>query len=588
MLRPAIPTCPQWFPRLTAFAVVLLLSACGGSGGGAARDPDGGGPTVSAVSPCAGFVTGGGRVTLEGTGFQVAGPPTVTFGGTPGTDVQVLDDTRLSVTVPAGAAPGPMDLTVSSNNGAGTLPGVFQYVRFPVVRAPGADLRPDAGGSEVLYNAPFVEQAPRLVSFGKRVYVAYLGFVSGTDDAVLVNHSDDGGTTWQAAPTRVNTPGGLVNNISAFELVASGDHVYVVWNDSRSPGAGLRFNRSADGGRTWLSQDKLVDSTISSWFRACCDGAHFYVVQRDGRLGSFSLFCNASHDGGATFSTSARQISATLDGGGVNPGREFEVCCTGERIHVVWSDDRGGSTDVWTNRSLDGGVTWPTADIRIDDDATGARADHPSICCHGESVYVAFLDDRDAPVATDVRTVQLAISTTAGASFMNPVPVPLTATDATLAPDFWAPVLCCSEAGVHVGWREAASAGAPFEPHVRSFRPDGVPLSGAVRLTDELPVGTTSASNPLLCCAPGVVHAAWIDARLGPGNSGLFVRSSSDGGASWSAQSTRIDSPVAAPHTIGFVAGLGCDGARCVAGWIDTRDAPAAGRADLFVQRTIP
>jgi hypothetical protein len=174
-------------------------------------------------------------------------------------------------------------------------------------------------------------------------------------------------------------------------------------------------------------------------------------------------------------------------------------------------------------------------------------------------------------------------------SFTSNAPVPVTATNTTLVPPFGSPVICCVEDRVHIGWSEASSAGASYEPFVRTFAMDGVPLSAAIRLTSELPVGSPgSQSGAGLCCAPGVVHAAWVDARLGPGNAGLYLRSSTDGGVTWSAQSTRMDSSLAPAHGIGYVGGLGCDGAHCVVGWIDSRDAPAIGRADLFVQRTIP
>jgi hypothetical protein len=49
------------------------------------------------------------------------------------------------------------------------------------------------------------------------------------------------------------------------------------------------------------------------------------------------------------------------------------------RVHVVWYDDRGGSSQIYTKRSLDHGVTsWvPTVEVA------------------GEAVHVAWVDTQD-------------------------------------------------------------------------------------------------------------------------------------------------------------------------------------------------
>jgi hypothetical protein len=63
------------------------------------------GVSVSSLSPNAGPDTGGTQVTITGTGFVVAQPATVTFGGVAATNVTVTSSTTITATSPAGSKP---------------------------------------------------------------------------------------------------------------------------------------------------------------------------------------------------------------------------------------------------------------------------------------------------------------------------------------------------------------------------------------------------------------------------------------------------------------------------------------------------
>lgn len=67
---------------------------------------------------------GGQSVTITGAGFL--GVTTVTFGGTPATNVQAVNDTTITATTPA-HAPGRVDVVVGSGPTSVTLPGGYTY-----------------------------------------------------------------------------------------------------------------------------------------------------------------------------------------------------------------------------------------------------------------------------------------------------------------------------------------------------------------------------------------------------------------------------------------------------------------------------
>ncbi len=75
-------------------------------------------PTIGSVFPA--IASPGTRLTLTGSGFS-AGGVSVSFGGVPGTEIVVLNDTTLLVTVPI-LLPGPVEITVITVEGKATLP----------------------------------------------------------------------------------------------------------------------------------------------------------------------------------------------------------------------------------------------------------------------------------------------------------------------------------------------------------------------------------------------------------------------------------------------------------------------------------
>lgn len=83
-------------------------------------------PTISALSPNNGSAAGGTPVTLHGSGF-VSGI-TVSFGGVPATNVNVVNSTQITLTTPSGAV-GPAPVMVTSPAGSfGGLSNGFTYL----------------------------------------------------------------------------------------------------------------------------------------------------------------------------------------------------------------------------------------------------------------------------------------------------------------------------------------------------------------------------------------------------------------------------------------------------------------------------
>lgn len=104
-----------------------------------------GSPLKFALSPESGAVAGGTTTTITGTGLSTAS--TVHFGTATATPT-VVSDSQLTVTVPAGTAPGAVGVSVTT--AGGTNNGLtYTYVDAPTVTALNPDSGPASGGTSV-------------------------------------------------------------------------------------------------------------------------------------------------------------------------------------------------------------------------------------------------------------------------------------------------------------------------------------------------------------------------------------------------------------------------------------------------------
>jgi len=237
------------------------------------------------------------------------------------------------------------------------------------------------------------------------VYVAWEDLRNGDLD-VYFNRSTNGGSSWLSKDLRLNTDGTSTAESFGVEICCVGTKVYAVWEDSRSGGTDIRLNRSADGGASWLSNDVRLDTDVagaadSRGARICGSGDNLYVVWEDGRDGKTDIHFNRSTDGGVSWLSADVRLDGDVAGAADSCGAR--VCCADENVYVVWWDWRNSSQpDIYLNRSTDGGATWLTDDLRLDTDEAGAAySADAEIACTGARLYAVWFDERDG--AGDVR-----------------------------------------------------------------------------------------------------------------------------------------------------------------------------------------
>ena len=199
---------------------------------------------------------------------------------------------------------------------------------------------------------------------------------------IMFSYSSDAGTSWSNA-LRINSISGdcidsSLSTEGAVPCNGPNGEIYVGWSFNNK----LIFDRSTDGGLTWLDEDIIAGDQIGGWaydipglYRCnglpvtCCDisnsayRGNIYINFTDIRNGAndADVFIIRSSDGGFTWSDAIR----VNDDPEMNGKQQFmswmSVDPVTGSIYVLYYDRRDhsdNSTDVYLARSTDGGSTF--------------------------------------------------------------------------------------------------------------------------------------------------------------------------------------------------------------------------------------
>lgn len=224
--------------------------------------------------------------------------------------------------------------------------------------------------------------------FNNEIYVTWTQFDEyGTSDPakfskILFSKSADAGETWSPAVAINEIDGNCVDDDLTVEgavpAVGPNGEIYVSWAGP----AGLVFDRSTDGGNTWLDHDIFVTDIAGGW----------------------------AHDIPGIYRCNGMPVT----------------CCDLSQsphrgtLYILWADQRNGSndTDIWLSKSTDGGLTWSESK-RVNDDPAGKQQFMPWMTVDQSNgrIWCVFYDRRNY---TDTKTdVYLACSSDGGETFTN-------------------------------------------------------------------------------------------------------------------------------------------------------------------------
>jgi hypothetical protein len=327
-------------------------------------------PVVTSVLPQEGFTEGGIQVRVAGSNF-IPGA-SVTFGGVPGTEVDVLSPTLLFATVPAASSPGPVNVVVTNPDGNPSAPLVGGFTYFEGITE---SFFNDTSGA--FTNFPFTPGESDAVAWTDYDNDGDLDPFFTTSSAAQLGRNEIDFTFTQVSGSSgiVAETGGVINPESA----AWGDYnndgcmdVYkvnlvVAANKTllRNNCDGTFTNVTAAAGVAGRSNGRSRDA---SWADYDNDGFLDLFVAYDDLLGPNQLFRNLG-DG--------RFVDVAQSAGVDNVGRALNANWgdyNGDGFQDLYLVRSGTDTDILYRNDGDGSFTDATTLAGITDTAQGADA----------------------------------------------------------------------------------------------------------------------------------------------------------------------------------------------------------------------
>jgi hypothetical protein len=268
------------------------------------------------------------------------------------------------------------------------------------------------------------------------------------------------------------------------------------------------------------------------------------VVWQDTRHGLPAVYLSISRDGGASFGA---PIKVSDNAPGAVAELFPDVAISGRKARIVWQEFASGMDDDagrirlarfdLRGRKLDG-------DTRVDD-ADGSGKWRPAIAAAGRRVYVAWVDERDvSPQGIAFEHIYFARSLNGGRSFEPSQRVDAGAPVAlsTRLDNKWAPAVAALRRNVVVTWADFRNYN--WDIYAAASDDRGATFAANVRVDDFVPDIERLHQNPAVTIIPKSRRTvvAWTDLRAREPDTSVFFATSSDGGATFSANAALDDS----------------------------------------------
>ncbi len=321
-------------------------------------------------------------------------------------------------------------------------------------------------------------------------------------------------------------------------VTAVGSTVLATWLEHRD-GADVYASFSQDAGETWSTPAAAVVNDpdreeIEPWVFASPTRAYLVFGRYSGTgARRINLTHNPLDDLDAAWAARAQVEQSPPSGSDSFYGRGI-VANTGatsgeDQLVVVWQTliTATASRDVYLQASEDGGATWLTGNVRVNDRAADdlGRAELPSLATDGAGkVYIAY---RDALTGRPEAWLDVWDFSVEGDDKLSGA-MALSATDdlASVKP----PVVAAdSEGNVHVLWTELPDNDSE-RVRGRSSRDGGATFAAGFTVSQPPPGAKPDADTPAIAARDGIAVAVWEDTRAGLAN----VYAARWAGGSWS------------------------------------------------------
>ncbi len=403
-----------------------------------------------------------------------------------------------------------------------------------------------------LSKSPGFSSDPQMAVSGSSVHVVWEDFTPGNWE-IYVKASKDNGATFGSAINLSNSDG----ESSRPRIAASGNNVYVVWQEFTPTSYDILFRASVDSGSSFGDPTKLNKDPVSSADPRRSDPPRLavyensvYVVWVD----KTSILFRASSDSGASF---GEAISLSGNFYEVEDFFRPHIAVYDNNVYAVWVDNR----DIFVRTSTDNGASFGEAtNLSADNKNATApeRSDLPDIAVLGSNVYIVWVNYVPGNYDIFFRS-----SIDNGASFADSVELTSIAGLSDL------PHVVVSDSSVHVMWDDYNLAEG-LDVFIRTSTDNGATFGSAINLNRN-----TGYSTGI----PIAVSGSNVYAVSSIGNVDIFFRSSTDGGASFSKAVNLSNNPAGSSDP-----SIALSGDNVYVVWEDY----SPGNADIFFMTFLP
>lgn len=334
-------------------------------------------------------------------------------------------------------------------------------------------------------------------------------------------------------------------------------------SSSTGPVGPFNFDREIDGSGVDYNDTEAVKTFVGDKFDSFdpvfCKGADEtlfvvwgekrYVLGEDGEAlvdqygdkqidGFIDVWFTRSPDGGTTWLSPVQVKQGVGDASGIH------MDCDGDRVFVVWEDNRDSETlyqNIYLNYSLDGGDSWQEEDTRIDDDEKGYYISlGPKVAIYEGRVHVVWYDQVNG--APDI---YMSTSINNGKKFqpqqiIGAILEPAEGEDGAGSAWNGNPQLKVDGNGViYVLWESTRNGKQDLFLATSTSGGDSFNPKRRIDTGDER--GSHYSFAPRFDVTAEAAYVVWHDDRSGE-NRDVFMNYSADAGATWLDEAVRVDS----------------------------------------------
>ena len=211
--------------------------------------------------------------------------------------------------------------------------------------------------------------------------------------------------------TSFSTPINLSNNSGGStipQIAASGNNVYVTWQDNNPGNADIFFAVSNNNGTSFGTPINLSNTAGGSAFpQIAASGNNVYVTWTESISGNFDIFFAVSNNNGTSFGTPIN-LSNTA-----GASQQPQIATSGNNVYVTWAETISGNNEIFFAASNNNGTSFGTP-INVSNNAGSSIV--PQIAIAGNNVYVTW---QDSILANN--EIFFAASNNNGTSFGTPI-----------------------------------------------------------------------------------------------------------------------------------------------------------------------